>query len=167
MTAGAQPAGAIEAICIAPASHEPIRRVDSAELVAGSGIVGDRYFGAAPQGNPGRNITLVEVEEIERFNRETGGGAPLDGTRRNVVTRGVRLVPLIGAEFTIGGVRLRGVEQCEPCAQLGAALAGNGLAPAQVVKQFAHRAGIRAAVLSNGTIRVGDPVVATRGRMAG
>ena len=149
--------GAVEAICIAPEKHGSQQSVKSAELVAGSGIVGDRYFGR----NPGQNLTLVEAEEIERFNREQGGRAPLEGTRRNVVTRGIRLVPLIGAEFSIGGVRLRGVEQCEPCSDLGGNLATEQLSSAQVVKAFVHRAGIRAEVLSGGTIRIGDPI-ATR-----
>ena len=108
---------------------------------------------------PGQNLTLVEAEEIERFNRE-GGRAAQDGTRRNIVTRGIRLVPLIGAEFTIGGVRLRGVEQCEPCSGLGRNLSNETLDPPQVVKAFVHRAGIRAEILSNGTIRVGDPITA-------
>lgn len=147
--------GTVLAINIAPEQRGSQRQVNAAELVAGSGIVGDRYFGRKPD----QNLTLVEAEEIERFNREHGGRAALDGTRRNIVTHGIRLAPLIGAEFTIGGVRLRGVEQCEPCSQLGGNLATEALSSAQVVKAFVHRAGIRAEVLSSGTIRVGDPVV--------
>jgi MOSC domain-containing protein YiiM len=153
MTQGDE-SGTVLAINVAPEKCAPQRQVDSAELVAGSGILGDRYFG----GKPDQNLTLVEAEEIERFNREHGGRAPLEGTRRNIVTRGIRLAPLIGAEFSIGGVRLRGVEQCEPCSQLGGNLATEKLDSAQVVKAFVHRAGIRAEVLSSGTIRVGDPV---------
>jgi MOSC domain-containing protein YiiM len=148
--------GSVEAICIAPAAGAPQQRLDAAELVAGSGIVRDRYFGRTD--HPGRNLTLVEAEEIERFNREHGGRAPIDGTRRNVVTRGIRLAPLVGAEFSIGGVRLRGVELCEPCSQLGGSLATDALGAAGVVKALVHRAGIRAEVLTSGTIRVGDPV---------
>jgi MOSC domain-containing protein YiiM len=151
------------AINVAPKQRGSQRQVNAAELVAGSGIVGDRYFG----GKPEQNLTLVEAEEIERFNREHGGRAPLEGTRRNIVTRGIRLVPLIGAEFSIGGVRLRGVEQCEPCSQLGRNLATEKLDSAEVVKAFVHRAGIRAEVLSSGTIRVGDPVSANGGTSAG
>jgi len=126
-------AGEVHAICIATGKHGPQQRVDVAELVGGFGIVGDRYFGRA-SGNPGENLTLVEAEEIERFNRELGADAPLYGTRRNVVTRGIRLVPLIGAEFTIGGVRLRGVEQCEPCSRLGGNLATGRRSLAEVVR---------------------------------
>lgn len=149
-------AGSVQLICFAPAQHGPQQQVDSAELVAGAGIVGDRYFGLKPD----QNLTLVEAEEIERFN-EHGGRAPLDGTRRNIVTRGIRLVPLIGAEFSIGGVRLKGLEQCEPCSGLGRNLATETLSGPQVVKAFVHRAGIRAQVLSSGSIRVGDPVTPT------
>ncbi|HEY7841092.1 MAG TPA: MOSC domain-containing protein [Gammaproteobacteria bacterium] len=155
MTTGGE-AGTVLAINVAAEQNAPQRQVESADLVAGAGIVGDRYFGRTD--HPGRNVTLVEGEEIERFNREHGGRAPLDGTRRNIVTRGIRLVPLIGAEFSIGGVRLRGVEQCEPCSQLGGYLATEKLDAARVVKAFVHRAGIRAEILSSGSIRVGDPV---------
>ena len=38
--------------------------------------------------------------------------------RRNVVTRGIRLNPLVGARFTVGGVECAGRRLCEPCAHL-------------------------------------------------
>lgn len=151
--------GRVELIHCAPVDSGPQQAVSTAELVAGSGIVGDRYFGLRADGTGG-NVTLVEAEEIERFNREAGGRAPPDGTRRNIVTRGVRLAPLIGREFSIGGVRLRGIEQCEPCAGIGRALSTEALDAKRVVREFVHRAGIRAEVLDGGTIRVGDPVTA-------
>jgi len=130
------------------------QRHDRISVVAGAGIEGDRYYAA--QDEPGQNLTLVEAEEIEAFLQANGRPHDLSITGRNVVTRGVRLNELVGREFTLGPVRLRGVELCEPCLGLGQALADATLTPAAVVKAFVHRAGLRADVLSSGTIACGD-----------
>ncbi len=82
--------------------------VPEVALVAGSGIVGDRYYGAK-QKYPGQNLTLIEAEEIEAFNARNGTSIELTGPRRNVVTRNVRLNLLVGREFYIGAVALRGI----------------------------------------------------------
>ncbi|MDN3919275.1 MOSC domain-containing protein [Roseateles violae] len=131
----------------APHEHREV------ELRAGAGIVGDRYFDKHEE--PGQNLTLIEAEEIERFIAAHGRPQDLSITGRNLVTRGVRLNELVGREFMVGAVRLRGVELCEPCLGLGQALAEDGLTPAAVVKFFVHRAGLRADVLSSGSIAVG------------
>lgn len=151
-------AGTVEAICIASTEHGRQERLTQANIVAGAGLVGDRYFGARPR-DSGQNVTVVELEEIERFKRETGENIGIDATRRNIVTRGIRLDALVGREFTIGNVRLRGVELCEPCRVLGDNLKSETLSAADVVRRFVHRAGLRADALSDGTIKVGDPIV--------
>jgi MOSC domain-containing protein YiiM len=147
----------VEAICIAHEKHGPQEQRPEAQIVAGAGIVGDRYFGEA-QRYPGQNITLIEIEEIDRFNQENGTAITSASTRRNIITRGVRLVPLVGKEFTIGAVRFRGVELCEPCRLLGANLASDTLGVPQIVEKFVHRAGLRAVALCSGTIKVGDAI---------
>ena len=87
--------------------------------------------------------------------REQARPSDVSVSRRNLVTRGVRLNELVGQEFFIGDVRLRGVELCEPCLGLGSALASPQLPAASVVKQLLHRAGLRADVLSSGVIARG------------
>lgn len=148
--------GRIEAIFIAANESEPQRPVSRVELVAGAGIVGDRYY--EKPGGPGNNVTLIEAEEIERFNHDHGAAAPLHATRRNIVTRGVRLNDFVGKEFLIGGVRAVGIELCEPCSILGGNLATPTIDKAGVVRAFVHRAGLRAELLSSGAVGVGDPV---------
>jgi MOSC domain-containing protein YiiM len=148
----------VEIICIAAGKGHLMQDVDAAQLIAGAGIVGEHHHGVV-QRYPGQNVTLVEAEEIERFNAEQGTSLSLLATRRNLVTRGVRLNDLVGREFTVGSVALRGVELCEPCATLGRHLADTGLTPAQVVKALTHRAGLRADVVSSGVIRRGDGIV--------
>ena len=122
-------------------------------VVAGAGIEGDRYFGRHEE--PGQNLTLVEAEEIEAFLDAHQRPHDLSISGRNVVTRGVRLNELVGREFMLGSLRLRGVELCEPCLGLGHALAAPGLPSAMVVKHFIRRAGLRADVLSGGTLACG------------
>ena len=67
----------------------------------------------------------------------------------------MKLNALLNLEFTIGGVRLRGVELCEPCVLVGNSLSSEFLCPATVIKHWLHRGGLRADVLSNGEIVCG------------
>ena len=73
-------------------------------------------------------------------------------SRRNVVTRGVPLNHLVGKEFEIGGIRIRGIRLCEPCSHL------QKLTDREVIKGLRHRGGLRAQILSEGLLRKGDPV---------
>lgn len=120
------------------------------------GIVGDRHFGRNDW--PGQNLTLVEAEEIAAFCAETGRPDNLAITRRNLVTRGVRLNDLVGKTFTIGSATLHGVETCEPCGDLGRALADDRLSAAAVVKRWIGRGGLRATVVHGGEIGVGAAI---------
>jgi MOSC domain-containing protein YiiM len=130
--------------------------VDAVRVVAGRGIEGDRNFSRSK--TPGRNVTFVAAEEIERFVASVGIELDLSLTRRNIVVRGVELNDLVGREFTIGEARFRGIELCEPCSRLARHLRPTGLTPTQVMRLFAHRAGLRADVLTTATVRVGAAV---------
>lgn len=123
--------------------------------IEGVGLDGDRYatrsgsFSARPK--PGRQLTLIEAEAIEALEFELGLVLTPGETRRNLVTRGVALNHLVGREFTVGSVRLRGHELCEPCADL-ARMTGKP----QILPGLVHRGGLRAEILEGGSIRVGD-----------
>ena len=149
--------GCIESIYIAPAAEAALRSVDQVLAIAGVGLEGDRYatssgsFSAKPK--PGRQLTLIEAEAIEALARELGLVLAPGETRRNLITRGVALNHLVGREFTVGGVRLRGHELCEPCGDL-ARMTGKP----QILQGLVHRGGLRAEILEGGTIRVGDLV---------
>lgn len=147
----------IEHLFIRPPGGGPQLALANASVVAGAGIEGDRYYGA--QDEPGQNLTLVEAEAIEAFQREQGRPADPGITGRNVVMRGVRLNELLGRSFMLGGVRCRGVELCDPCLGLGQALQGPDLTPPQVVRWWAGRGGLRADVLESGLLAVGDTLV--------
>ena len=147
--------GRVESIHITSAAEAPMHSVKEINAIAGVGLEGDRYatqtgsFSAKPK--PGRQITLIEAEAIAALERELGMVLGSGETRRNLVTRGVALNHLVGREFSVGGVRLRGHELCEPCGDL-ARMTGR----LQILPGLVHRGGLRAEILEGGVIRVGD-----------
>ena len=147
----------VERIFIRQSPVGPQTECERVEVVAGAGIKGDRYFDRHDE--PGQNITLIEAEEIESFVSEYQRTPDLSISNRNIVTRGVRLNDRLGREFMIGNIRLRGVELCEPCLGLGNSLASLELPAAQVVKRLLHRAGLRADVLSSGSLICGAKII--------
>ena len=136
----------------------PLYPVPEATLEAGKGLVGDRYhkgagtFSAKLFGKPDSEITLIESEEIERFNQSEGVSTSAGEFRRNIVTSGVRLNDLVGRQFTVGAAVLEGIRLCEPCSHL-AKLAG----PA-ILRGMVHRAGLRARIVTGATVRPGDRI---------
>ncbi|MGM9489177.1 MOSC domain-containing protein [Ideonella sp. YS5] len=152
----------VERIFTSPRCGDAQVEQEFVRVVAGSGIEGDRYFGRHDE--PGQNLTLIEIERVEAFLQEQQRAMDLSVTHRNLLTRGVRLNELVGVEFEVGGVLLRGVDLCEPCLGLGGALASATLTAADVVKRFVHRGGLRADVLSGGVIERGA-AVSPKGRV--
>ena len=147
--------GCVESIHIATTAEATMRGVAEIRAIAGVGLEGDRYatrtgsFSAKPK--PGRQITLVEAEAIEALERELGLQLASGETRRNLVTRGVALNHLVGREFRVGEVRLRGHELCEPCGDL-ARMTGKP----QILPGLVHRGGLRAEIIEGGVISEGD-----------
>jgi MOSC domain-containing protein YiiM len=146
----------VERIWVSPAAGEPAHAVDSVRALPGQGLKGDRHVsgtGTFPSGLPGSALTLVEAEVCQSFD------PPLepDEHRRNVLTRGVALNQLVGHEFTIGAVRCRGMRLCEPCTVV------QRYASRPVLRQLVHRGGLRADILEDGLISVGDVVRAVPG----
>lgn len=146
----------IERIFVSTNQNNEQISCEQVELKAHKGIVGDRYFGKMR--HPGQNLTLVEAEEIEVFCAQTGRTPDATLTRRNIVTRGVRLNELVGKEFRLGKVLLRGVELCEPCSKLAGSLATEAIPAKEVVDLWMHRAGLRADVLESGVISLGNVI---------
>jgi MOSC domain-containing protein YiiM len=153
--------GSIVSIHIASVEGGELQPLDSAELVAGCGIRGDRHF-SADGSRADEALTLIESEQVELFNELTGLSLAPHDTRRQIVTHGIPLNDLVGVRFSIGDVEVEGVELCEPCAYLADHLTKQfsitGVAPPDIVRGLAHRAGIRARILNDGVVRVGDPV---------
>jgi MOSC domain-containing protein YiiM len=147
--------GNVESIHIAPTAKAPMRAIDQVQALPGIGLEGDRY--AKQQGTffkplPDFELTLIEAEALEALNREYDVALSPSESRRNVITRGVALNHLVGQEFKIGEVKIRGIRLCEPCSHLEA-LTGRPL-----IKGLRHRGGLRAQILTEGTIRIGQTI---------
>jgi MOSC domain-containing protein YiiM len=149
--------GRVEAIAVAPEPEGEMTRVDRAVVRAGRGLEGDRYFDQrgtfSDAYDRGHDLTLIEAEALDTLALASGRLAPEDA-RRNVVTRGIDLNALVGERFTIGGVECFGQRLCEPCAHLERLTAQDG--KPGTLRALIHKGGLRADVLSDGEIRVGD-----------
>jgi MOSC domain-containing protein YiiM len=148
--------GNVVSIHIAASAAAPTKEVVEVRAVAGKGLEGDRYFiGTGTYSKPGASsakVTLIEIEAIEALKRDCGIEIGSGESRRNIVTRGVALNHLVGREFKVGAVTLRGTHLCEPCAHL------QKLTQQGVMRGLVHRGGLNAEILTEGLIHVGDAV---------
>jgi len=150
--------GSLVAIQIGREAEGRLESVAEVRAIPGRGLEGDRYFrgeGSFSK-NPGggRQVTLVASEMLELLQSEHGIALEAAETRRNLVTKGVLLNDLVGQVFQVGTVRMMGVRLAEPCSHL------ERLTRPGVVKGLVHRAGLRADILDEGVLRVGDAIVA-------
>jgi MOSC domain-containing protein YiiM len=155
--------GQIVGIYVAPTAGAPMEARTEATVVAHEGIRGDRYAAGtgswSANSRVARDVTLIEREAVDAVRAElvaAGHDLREADTRRNLVTVGVPVQHLIGREFRIGDVLLRGVKLSEPCAYLEQLLGLPGVREA-----FVHRGGIQAEVLTDGQLHVGDRVAPT------
>ena len=104
--------GTVVSIHVTPEPTAAMEQRFEVKAVAGTGLEGDRYFTGigtfSKSPGAGREVTLIEVEAIEALEREKNISLPPGEARRNLVTRGVPLNHLVGREFQVGEVRLRG-----------------------------------------------------------
>jgi MOSC domain-containing protein YiiM len=147
--------GRVEALALAEIATGPMRLVDEAQAVAGHGLVGDRYAAKAGTFTPpdgigvGYDLTLVQAEVLDELLLSEGRRLGYAEARRNVVTRGVDLNALVGRRFRVGDVECLGQRLCEPCSHL------ERLTIKGVLRGLIHRAGLRADVLTDGSISTG------------
>jgi MOSC domain-containing protein YiiM len=127
----------------------PLVEVEQVECVAGHGIRGDRFFGYRDDYKG--QITFFSHEVFEKLTAHFGLKDKSAGVlRRNVIVSGVNLNDLIGEEFSIQGVRLRGKAHCKPCYWMNQAVAPGA-------EEFLQgQGGLRAQILSDGVVAVGD-----------
>ncbi len=153
--------GIVVGVYITPMAIQPMVFVNEVRAVPGKGLEGDRYFkqigtysGKSGPGGlpPAREVTMIEIETIEALKRDYGIELDLGASRRNIVTRGVPLNHLVDREFQVGEVALRGIRLCEPCAHL------EKLTSKELLGALVHRGGLRAQILADGIIRVGDSI---------
>jgi MOSC domain-containing protein YiiM len=155
--------GSVVGIFIAPKSAAEMLSLHEVRAFADRGLEGDRFWrdSWAAVNRADKAVTLIEDEVLQLAAAELGVESIAEKTRRNIVTRGVPLVELLHREFTVGGVRMRGIRLFEPCGHLVRVSKLPG-----IFKALDHRSGLKAAILSDGTIRVGEKVALERAEAA-
>jgi MOSC domain-containing protein YiiM len=155
--------GRVEAIALAARATGPVVLVPEAQAVAGRGLVGDRYeagagtFTPVRGGGRGYDLTLIEAEVLDQLVLAGGRRLEYGEARRNLITRGIDLNSLVGRRFRVGNVECLGQRLCEPCAHL------ERLTTKGILRPLIHRGGLRADILTDGLISVGDAIHADDG----
>ena len=141
--------GEVVEIGIANIKGNQIQNVDKVEVLKGKGLLDDRNF--SENNHKERQVTLIEIENINYFNNISKTNIPPLNFRRNIVTKNVRLNDLFGKEFFVGNIKLKAHDLCRPCKYLQDKLKQNNF-----VKEFLHKGGLRCEILTSGKINVGD-----------
>ena len=132
-------------------NNQKIREVNSIEVLANQGIIGDRHF--KEFNDPYNQLSLIESENIDYYNIKYGLNIPYIDFRRNIITKGIRLNDLVGKKFLVGEVELEGVDLCRPCRHLCELLDQDN-----IIKEFLRRGGLRCQILSSSSIEVGNKI---------
>lgn len=147
--------GIVAGIFVAPSSAGEMVSIPEVRAFADRGLEGDRFFrdSWSAVSRSDKAVSLIEDEVLQLAAKELGMESIANLTRRNIVTRGVPLIELIGREFAVGDVIMRGIRLFEPCGHLVKVTKLPG-----IFKALEHRSGLKAAILSDGVIRIGDPI---------
>jgi hypothetical protein len=152
----------IHSLFIANLAGKPMTQIERAEIIAGEGIIGDRYaagIGAFSVSKPKiRHVSIIALSGIADANHQLlANQYPLfsaGDTRRNIVIKhfsASELNSMVGKIFYLGGLAFKGTELCSPC-QRPAKLMGRP----DFIKAFEARGGIRAEALESGSLVAED-----------
>ena len=130
-------------------NNKKIDEVNSIDLIANKGIVGDRYF--KDFSDPMSQLTLIESENIDDYNRRYNLNIDYLDFRRNIITKDIKLNNYVDKKILIGKVEVEVIDLCRPCRFLQEKLNKN-----DIIKEFLRKGGLRCRILSSGTIKVGD-----------
>ena len=139
-------------IGISDSYNKNIEQKEIIDLIAGKGIVGDRYFRDFNGDN--EQITLIESENVDYYNNKFKKNFKYLDFRRNIVTKSILLNDLIGRILIIGEIKIRVNNLCRPCKDLQ-----NKLGESNIIKEFLRRGGVRCEILTSGKIKVGDEIL--------
>ena len=138
-------------IGITKESNKKIEKVKSIEVVVGKGIKGDRYFHDVTEVR--KQLTLIESENIDYYNKTFNTNFTYLEFRRNLVTQNIQLNDLIGKTLSIGEIKIKAHDLCKPCKPLQEKLGKDN-----IIKEFLRRGGLRCEILNSGTIKTGDNI---------
>ena len=130
---------------------DEVRAVDTVEAVKGKGLVDNRHF--RENNEKESQITLIEIENINYYNKTSKTQIASINFRRNIITSGIKLNELLNKEFYIGKVGVKAHDLCRPCKYLQELLKQNN-----IIKEFLHKGGLRCEILTSGKICIGDKI---------
>ena len=132
-------------------NNKKIEEVESIEVLANKGVIGDRHFDN--YNDPYCQLSLIESENIDEYNLKFGLNIPYLDFRRNIITKGIKLNDLVGKKLSIGNVEVEGIDLCRPCRHLTEMLDQEN-----ILKEFLRKGGLRCQILSSSKIKVGDSI---------
>ena len=110
--------GQLQAIWIKRVRREPMAAADSAQLVAGRGIVGNSDQGGL------RQVTVIEQGVWDELMRRLGAAASSAERRANLLVKGIDLANSRGRVLRIGECRIRIAGETRPCERMDEAVPG-------------------------------------------
>ena len=138
-------------IGIAKESNKEIEKVKFIDVVAGKGIKDDRYYNDVTEER--KQLTLIESENIDYYNKVFNTNFKYLEFRRNLVTQNIQLNDLIGKTLSIGEIKIKAHDLCRPCKNLQEKLGKDN-----IIKEFLRRGGLRCEILNSGNIKIGDNI---------
>ena len=138
-------------IGITKSKNQKIQEVEEINVLAGEGIIGDRYFDESTEDR--NQLTLIESENIDYYNQKFNLKIPYLNFRRNIVTKDIKLNDLIGKKIIIGKTKIKGIDLCRPCKSLQ-----KNLGQDNIIKEFLRKGGLRCEILTSANIKVGDEI---------
>ena len=136
---------------IAKNNNQKIQEVEKIELLSGKGVIDDRHFQETSDAQT--QVTLIESENIDYFNKKFNVQIPYVDFRRNIITQGIELNKFIGKKLMIGETKIEGKDLCRPCKHLQKLLNHK-----EIIKEFIQKGGLRCEILVSGIIKVGDKI---------
>ena len=138
-------------IGISKKKGEKISETNEIEVLSGKGIIGDRYF--HENNNLRKQLTFIESENIDYYNRKYNTNFSYVDFRRNIITKNIELNDLVGKTLSIGKIIVQGNDLCRPCKELQEKLGIDNY-----IKEFLRRGGLRCKILNNSSIKIGDEI---------
>ena len=128
-----------------------IEKVNNVEAIAGKGIKGDRNYHDCNE--PRKQITLIESENIDYYNKKFNTNFSYLAFRRNLITKSIQLNDLVGKKLSIGQINVQVHDLCRPCKHLQEMLAYD-----DILKEFLLKGGLRCEIINSGKISVSDKI---------
>ena len=147
--------GVVEGIYVTSQGSAAMERVEEVTTVEGCGIEGDRYCegtGFWTRYGDVCQVTLIEGEDLDFIENELGISVKDGQHRRNIITRGVRLLDLRRKRFRVGEVLLEFDRSRPPCRHV------QDLSEPGMTRALKGRGGICARVVEAGQIRAQDAI---------